>query len=393
MISSVLPSYSRANLRFIKGEGVWLFSEGGQKYLDMGGGIAVNCLGHANPHLTQALKDQASNLWHTSNLYHIPNQEKLADNLVQSTFADTVFFTNSGTESMECAIKMARKFHHSNNNLEKTEIITFENSFHGRSLAMISAAGSEKLIKGFEPILSGFLQIEFNNIEKLLKAISPSTAAIVLEPIQGEGGIITAHPNFLAEVKKICVEKDILLILDEIQCGVGRTGTLFAYEQHNITPDIMAIAKGIGGGFPLGACLATERAAKGMGPGTHGSTYGGNPLACAVGNAVMEIVNNQEFLNSVKDKSLLLKQKLAYLLDKHSNIFEEIRGVGLMMGIKCKIPNIEFVNAGFEKGILTVPGGENTIRLLPPLNISNEEINFAIDMLDKCASDFKVKEG
>ena len=392
MIDSILPSYSRANLRFVKGEGVWLFTENGEKYLDMGAGIAVNCLGHANPHLTKVLTDQASQLWHTSNLYHIPNQEKLAKNLVQSTFADTVFFTNSGTESMECAIKMARKFHHSNDDLERTEIITFENSFHGRSLAMISAAGSEKLTKGFEPILSGFIQIQYNNIEKLTEVVSTKTAAIVLEPIQGEGGIIPAQEHFLSQVKKLCVENGILLILDEIQCGVGRTGSLFAYEEYNVKPDIMAIAKGIGGGFPLGACLATERAAQGMTAGTHGSTYGGNPLACAVGNAVLEIINNQEFLDKVKDKSLLLKQKLAYLLDQHPDIFEEIRGKGLMMGLKCKILNTDLVNAGYQKGLITVPGGDNTIRLLPPLNITNKEIDLAVTMLDECAKHLKLKE-
>ena len=393
MIDPVLPSYSRANLRFVKGEGVWLISENGDKYLDMGAGIAVNCLGHANPHLTKVLTEQANSLWHTSNLYQIPNQEKLAKNLVQSTFADTVFFTNSGTESMECAIKMARKFHHSNGDLERTEIVTFKDSFHGRSLAMISAAGSEKLTKGFEPILSGFLQIEYNNIERLLEVISKKTAAVVLEPIQGEGGIIPAQENFLLEVKKLCVENEILLILDEIQCGVGRTGTLFAHEEYNITPDIMAIAKGIGGGFPLGACLATESAAKGMTAGTHGSTYGGNPLACAVGNAVLDIINDQEFLTKVKDKSLLLKQKLAYLLDQHPEIFEEIRGKGLMIGLKCKIPNIDLINAGYKKGVITVPGGDNTIRLLPPLNITGEEIDLAVTMLDKCAKDLKLKGG
>ena len=393
MIDSILPSYSRANLRFVKGEGVWLFTENGEKYLDMGAGIAVNCLGHANPHLTKVLTDQASQLWHTSNLYHIPNQEKLANNLVQSTFADTVFFTNSGTESMECAIKMARKFHHSNDDPERTEIITFENSFHGRSLAMISAAGSEKLTKGFEPILSGFIQIQYNNIEKLTEVVSTKTAAIVLEPIQGEGGIIPAQEHFLSQVKKLCVENGILLILDEIQCGVGRTGSLFAYEEYNVKPDIMAIAKGIGGGFPLGACLATERAAQGMTAGTHGSTYGGNPLACAVGNAVLEIINDQKFLNKVKDKSLLLKQKLAYLLDQHPDIFEEIRGKGLMMGLKCKILNTDLVNAGYQKGLITVPGGDNTIRLLPPLNITNKEIDLAVTMLDECAKHLKLKEG
>ena len=392
MINPILPSYTRANLRFIEGNGSWLTSDDGKKYLDMGAGIAVNSLGHAHPKLVKVLKEQADKLWHTSNLYNIPNQEALAKKLVKATFADTVFFTNSGTESMECAIKMARKFHHDNGAINRNEIITFNDSFHGRSLGMISAAGSAKLTKGFHPVLPGFKQVQFNNYDSVIDNINTNTAAILIEPIQGEGGIVPSDITFLKDIRKLCDEHGILLIFDEIQCGVGRTGKLFAYKNYGITPDIMAIAKGIGGGFPLGACLATEDAAKGMTAGTHGSTYGGNPLACAVGNVVLEIIDNEKFLKEVNKKSLIIIQKLGYLLDEHPEIFEEVRGMGLMIGIKCKIPNIDVVNAGYDEGILTVPGGQNVIRLLPPLNITNNEIETAIKMLDKCANTLKKNQ-
>ena len=391
MIDPILPSYSRASLRFIEGNGSWLTSDKGNKYLDMGAGIAVNSLGHAHLELVKVLKDQADKLWHTSNLYNIQNQEKLAKKLVNATFADTVFFTNSGTESMECAVKMARKYHHKNGEIERNGIITFCDSFHGRSLGMISAAGSTKLTEGFGPILPGFKQVQFNNYDSVVDNINTNTAAILIEPIQGEGGIIPSDITFLKDIRKLCDEHGILLIFDEIQCGVGRTGKLFAYQNYGIIPDIMAIAKGIGGGFPLGACLATENAAKGMTAGTHGSTYGGNPLACAVGNAVLEIIDNEKFLKEVNQKSLIITQKLGYLLDEHPEIFEEVRGMGLMIGIKCKIPNIDVVNAGYNEGILTVPGGQNVIRLLPPLNITNNEIETAIQMLDRCANTLKKK--
>ena len=392
MINPILPSYTRANLRFIKGNGSWLTSDIGKKYLDMGAGIAVNSLGHAHPKLVKVLKEQADKLWHTSNLYNIPNQETLAKKLVKATFADTVFFTNSGTESMECAVKMARKYHHDNGAINRNEIITFNDSFHGRSLGMISAAGSAKLTEGFQPVLPGFKQVQFNNYDSVVDNVNTNTAAILIEPIQGEGGIVPSEVKFLKDIRKLCDEHGILLIFDEIQCGVGRTGKLFAYENYGITPDIMAIAKGIGGGFPLGACLATEDAAKGMTAGTHGSTYGGNPLACAVGNVVLEIIDNEKFLKEVNKKSLIITQKLGYLLDEHPEIFEEVRGMGLMIGIKCKIPNIDVVNAGYDEGILTVPGGQNVIRLLPPLNITNNEIETAIKMLDKCANTLKKNQ-
>ena len=392
MINPVLPSYSRADIRFVKGSGSWLTCDKNNKYLDMGAGIAVNSLGHAHPDLVETLKNQADKLWHTSNLYNIPNQEKLAKELVKATFADTVFFTNSGTESMECAIKMARKYHYQNGSKDRNEIITFNNSFHGRSLGMISATGSKKLTEGFSPVLPGFKQAEINNYEMVLNQINKNTAAILIEPIQGEGGIILSDVKFLNNIRKICDEEGILLIFDEIQCGVGRTGELFAYQNYQVKPDIMAIAKGIGGGFPLGACLSTENAARGMTPGTHGSTYGGNPLACAIGNTVLGIINNTKFLEDVKYKSIILTQKLSYLLDKHPEIFDEVRGMGLMMGIKCKVPNIDVVNAGYNEGLLTVPGGQNIIRLLPPLNVSEEEIEMAIQMLDKCAKSLKKQK-
>ena len=392
MISPILPSYTRANLRFIEGNGSWLTSDDGKEYLDMGAGIAVNSLGHAHPKLVKVLKEQADKLWHTSNLYNIPNQEKLAKKLVKATFADTVFFTNSGTESMECAVKMARKYHHDNGEINRNEIITFLDSFHGRSLGMISAAGSTKLTEGFQPVLPGFKQVPFNNYDSVVDNINTNTAAILIEPIQGEGGIVPSDITFLKDIRKLCDDNGILLIFDEIQCGVGRTGKLFAYQNYGIIPDIMAIAKGIGGGFPLGACLATENAAKGMTAGTHGSTYGGNPLACAVGNVVLEIIDDEKFLKEVNKKSLIITQKLGYLLDEHPEIFEEVRGMGLMIGIKCKIPNIDVVNAGYDEGILTVPGGQNVIRLLPPLNITNNEIETAIKMLDKCANTLKKNQ-
>ncbi|MEM9717378.1 MAG: aspartate aminotransferase family protein, partial [Pseudomonadota bacterium] len=296
---TVMPTYARAPMAFERGEGAWLYDASGQAYLDFGAGIAVTLLGHANPKLNAALTDQASKLWHTSNLYNVPNQQKLADQLVDATFADTVFFTNSGTEAMECAVKMARKFHYENGAPERTEIITFNDSFHGRTLGMISAAGAEKLTKGFGPLLPGFKHVPFGDHDAFNDAVNEKTAAILIEPIQGEGGIIPVPNQCLKGLRDLCDEHGILLIFDEIQCGMGRTGKLFAHEWAGVTPDVMAIAKGIGGGFPLGACLATAHAASGMTAGSHGSTYGGNPLGCAVGCAVMDIVSDPAFLAEV----------------------------------------------------------------------------------------------
>ena len=366
MNTSILPTYNRAPLAFERGEGSWLFTKNGDGYLDMGAGIAVNALGHSNSELVEALTSQANKLWHVSNLYEIPEQQRLAELMVDTTFADNVFFTNSGTESCELAVKMVRKFWHEKGQGERVEIITFDGSFHGRSSAGIAAAGSEKLTKGFGPMLPGFVHLPWSNHDAIEAAINEKTAAILIEPIQGEGGI--------------------RLLPD--QCLKG--GRLFAYEWSGIEPDIAMVAKGIGGGFPLGAVLAKTSAASGMTAGTHGSTYGGNPLACSVGIKVLEIVNTPEFLNSVTKKSGLITQGLLGLIDKYPDIFEEIRGTGLMLGIKCKCPNLDFVQEGYEKAILTVPASDNVVRLLPALNITIEEINEALSRLEQTANSLRI---
>jgi len=386
MISSVLPTYSRAPLSFEKGEGSWLIEADGRRFLDLGAGIAVNVLGHANPVLTEALATQASKLWHTSNLYEIPQQQALADKLVAETFADTVFFTNSGTEACELAVKMARKHFYEAGQPERVEIIAFTGSFHGRSSAGIAAAGSEKMTKGFGPLLGGFKQLDWADHDAIRAAITPQTAAVLIEPVQGEGGIIPLPDPCLKGLRDLCDEHGLLLILDEVQCGVGRTGKLFAHEWAGITPDIMMVAKGIGGGFPLGAVVATEHAASGMTAGTHGSTYGGNPLGCAVGNAVMDVVSDPAFLAEVNRKAGLLRQKLEGLVASHPTVFESVRGSGLMLGLKCVAPNMDLVNAGYDAEVITVPAADNVVRLLPPLNISDAEIAEAIKRLDQAAS-------
>ena len=390
MISSVLPTYSRAALQFVKGEGPWLTEADGRRFLDMGAGIAVNVLGHAHPALVKALTDQAQNLWHVSNLYNIPQQQALADKLVAATFADTVFFTNSGTEACELAVKMARKYWYEKGEPERVEIITFDGSFHGRSSAGIAAAGSEKMIKGFGPILPGFVHLPWNDHHALEHAITDKTAAILIEPVQGEGGIRPLPPQCLKGLRDLCDKHGILLILDEVQCGMGRTGKLFAHEWAGITPDIMMSAKGIGGGFPLGAVLATEDAASGMTAGTHGSTYGGNPLGCAVGCAVMDVVNTTEFLDAVNETAARIKQGIESLIDAHPMVFDSYRGKGLMIGIKCKVTNLDVVKAGYEHGLLTVPAGDNVIRLLPPLNITHADISATLEKLDQAALSLNV---
>ncbi len=386
MIPSVLPTYSRANLHFVKGEGSWLIEADGRRFLDLGAGIAVNALGHAHPALVKALTDQAQNLWHVSNLYEIPQQQALADKLVDATFADTVFFTNSGTESCELAVKMVRKYWYEKGQPEKTEIIAFDGSFHGRSSAGIAAAGSEKMTKGFGPLLPGFAHVGWGDHEALQAAINENTAAILIEPVQGEGGIRPLPDQCLKGLRELCNTKGILLVLDEVQCGVGRTGRLFAHEWAGITPDIMMVAKGIGGGFPLGAVLATEDAASGMTAGTHGSTYGGNPLACAVGCAVMDHVADPEFLDGVNARAGLLRQKLEGLVAAHPDIFEDVRGSGLMLGLKCKATNMDVVNAGYSAEVITVPAADNIVRLLPPLSITEDDISEAITRLDAAAT-------
>ena len=386
MIPSVLPTYNRAPIAFTKGTGSWLTSEDGRRYLDLGAGIAVNALGHAHPSLVAALTTQANAVWHTSNLYRIPAQQELADRLVEATFADTVFFTNSGTEACELAVKMARKHFHEAGQPERTDILTFSGSFHGRSSAGIAAAGSEKMTKGFGPLLPGFVHLEFGDHEALTEAAkSPSAAAILIEPVQGEGGIRPVPDQCLKGLRDLCDEHGLLLIFDEVQCGVGRTGKLFAHEWAGITPDIMMVAKGIGGGFPLGAVLATEGAASAMTAGTHGSTYGGNPLGCAVGNAVMQIVADPDFLAEVNRKAGLFRQKLEGLVADHPDVFESVRGAGLMLGLKCKAPNTDVVQAGYAQDLLTVPAADNVIRLLPPLTITDEEIAEAVARLDLAA--------
>ncbi|MBC7153656.1 MAG: aspartate aminotransferase family protein [Rhodobacteraceae bacterium] len=386
MIPSVLPTYARAPLAFERGEGSWLIATDGTRYLDMGAGIAVNALGHANPALVAALTEQAGRLWHTSNLYQIPAQQALADALTDATFADTVFFTNSGTEAAELAIKMARKYWYDAGNADRTEIITFEGAFHGRSTGAISAAGSEKMTKGFGPMLPGFTHLEWGDHDGLRAALTNRTAAVLIEPVQGEGGIRPLPDQCLRGLRDLCDQTGALLILDEVQCGMGRTGRLFAHEWAGITPDIMMVAKGIGGGFPLGAVLATERAASGMTTGTHGSTYGGNPLACAVGLKVMEIIADPAFLSEVNRKAARLRQSLEGLVASHPDVFEEVRGLGLMIGLKCRVPNTDVVKAGYAQHLLTVPGGDNVIRLLPPLNTPDADLAEAVTRLDRAAA-------
>ena len=386
MTSSILPTYNRAPLAFDKGQGSWLFTKDGDRYLDMGAGIAVNALGHSNPELVEALTFQASKLWHVSNLYEIPEQRRLADLLVEASFADNVFFTNSGTESCELAVKMVRKYWYEKGQENRVKIITFEGSFHGRSSAGIAAAGGEKLTKGFGPMLPGFVNLPWSNHDAIEAAINEDTAAILIEPIQGEGGIRCLPDECLKGLRILCDKHGILLMVDEVQCGIGRTGKLFAYEWSGIEPDIAMVAKGIGGGFPLGAVLAKEHAASGMTAGTHGSTYGGNPLACSVGIKVLELINTPKFLNSVISKSGIMSQGLLRLIDSYPDIFEEIRGTGLMLGVKCKCPNTDFVKGGYENAILTVPASDNVVRLLPALNITAEEVNEGLSRLEKTAA-------
>ncbi|MBT9244022.1 aspartate aminotransferase family protein [Gemmobacter fulvus] len=386
MISSVLPTYNRAPMAFTKGEGSWLTAEDGSRYLDLGAGIAVNALGHAHPALVEAISTQAAKLWHVSNLYRIPEQEALADLLVEKTFADTVFFTNSGTEAAELAVKMVRKYWYEKGQPERIEILTFDGAFHGRSTAAIAAAGSEKMVKGFGPLMPGFRQLPFGDHEALAAAISARTAAVMVEPIQGEGGIRSLSDGCLKGLRDLCDEHGVLLVFDEVQCGMGRTGRLFAHEWAGITPDIMMVAKGIGGGFPLGAVLATEAAAAGMVAGTHGSTYGGNPLGCAVGAAVTRIVSDDAFLAEVNRKAGLFRQGLEGLVAAHPQVFEGVRGQGLMLGLKCVAANTEVVKAAYAEHLLTVPAADNALRLLPALNIPDADIAEALKRLDAAAA-------
>jgi acetylornithine/N-succinyldiaminopimelate aminotransferase len=376
--SAIFETFARVPLAFDRGEGAWLITGDGERYLDFAAGIAVNALGHSHPHLVAALSEQAAKLWHVSNLYEIPAQTRLAERLVAASFADKVFFTNSGAEALECAIKTARRYHYVSGRPERFRTITFEGAFHGRTLATIAAGGQFKYLEGYGPKVDGFDQVPFGDIEALEKAITPQTAAILIEPVQGEGGIRAVPTATLKRLRQLCDEHGLLLIFDEVQCGVGRTGKLFAHEWASVTPDLMAIAKGIGGGFPMGACLATDEAARGMTAGVHGTTFGGNPLAMAVGNAVLDVVLEDGFLQEVQRKALLLKQGLAAVADEFPGIIGEIRGSGLMLGLKCVVPNKDVNNALRDQHLLAVTAGDNVIRLLPPLTVSDEEIHDAL---------------
>ncbi|WP_333825398.1 aspartate aminotransferase family protein [Pinisolibacter sp.] len=383
--TSLFSTFARADLAFERGEGVWLETASGERYLDMMAGIAVNALGHCHPHLVAALKDQAEKLWHVSNVFAAPHQERLARRLTETSFADRVFFTNSGAEALECAIKTARRWQWSKGRPERYRLITFEGAFHGRTLATIAAGGQEKYLEGFGPKVEGFDSVEGFDEAAVLAAIGPETAGILIEPIQGEGGVRPAPASFLSWLRNLCDELDLLLIFDEVQCGLGRTGHLWAYQSVGVTPDILASAKGIGGGFPLGACLATEDAASGMTAGTHGTTYGGNQLAMAVGNAVLDVVLAPGFLDEVKQKGLKLKQKLASLVDLHDGIFEEVRGDGLLLGLKCRVPAARAVAAMRESKLLTVGAGDNVVRFLPALVVGDAEIDEAVARVEAAA--------
>jgi acetylornithine/N-succinyldiaminopimelate aminotransferase len=389
-ITPLMPVYTRCEVRPVRGEGVYLYGENGEKYLDFAAGIAVNLLGHGHPHLTKAIQEQAATLMHVSNLYGSPQGEAFAQRLIDNSFADTVFFTNSGAEAVECAIKTARRYHHAKGNAHKHDLITFSNAFHGRTMATISATNQEKLRDGFAPLLAGFKVVEFDDLEAALAAMDENTAGFLVEPVQGEGGIRPASRAFMQGLRKACDENDLMLVLDEVQCGVARTGTLYAHEQYDILPDIMASAKGIGGGFPMGACLATEKAASGMVIGTHGSTYGGNPLAMAAGQAVFDIVATPEFLAHVRQMGERLRSALEQMIPNHDHLFESVRGMGLMLGVKMKTDSRAFVNWLRSRGLLTVAAGDNVMRILPPLNIEEQHVREFVDALSAAAADYEA---
>ncbi|HEX8414847.1 MAG TPA: aspartate aminotransferase family protein [Sphingomicrobium sp.] len=383
---ALMPVYPRCGFRPVRGEGVYLFGEGGERYLDFAAGIAVNALGHGHATLVKAIADQAATLMHVSNLYGSPQGERLAERLVRNTFADTVFFTNSGAEAIECAIKTARRFHYAEGNAQRHMLITFNNAFHGRTLGAISATNQAKMRDGFEPLLPGFVQAPFNDLEAALALVGDDTAGFLVEPIQGEGGLATSTPEFLQGLRKVCDEHGLLLVLDEVQCGYGRTGTFFAHEQYGVLPDIMAVAKGIGGGFPLGACLATEHAAKGMVAGTHGSTYGGNPLAMAAGEAVLDVIGEDGFLDHVTAMGDRLRQGLEQMIPNHDHLFEEVRGKGLMLGLKLKSDSRRFVaHCRDNHHLLTVAAGDNVMRILPPLIIDESHVAEFLQTLSDAA--------
>jgi acetylornithine/N-succinyldiaminopimelate aminotransferase len=389
-ITPLMPVYPRSPVRPVRGEGVYLYGENGERYLDFAAGIAVNLLGHGHPHLTRTIQEQAATLMHVSNLYGSPQGEALAQRLVDLTFADTVFFTNSGAEAVECAIKTARRYHFASGRPEKHNLITFSNAFHGRTIATISATDQAKLRDGFAPLLTGFTVVGFNDLDAALGAVDENTAGFLLEPIQGEGGIRVGTHEFLSGLRTACDEHDLMLVFDEVQCGVARTGQLYAYQHYGIEPDILATAKGIGGGFPMGACLATEKAAAGMVIGTHGSTFGGNPLAMAAGQAVFDVVANEEFLAGVRERGERLRAALEQMIPNHDHLFDSVRGVGLMLGIKMKADSRAFVTYLRTKGLLTVSAGDNVVRVLPPLNIEESHIREFVETLSAAAAEYEV---
>ena len=392
-MSAVMSTYGRYDLEFERGEGPYLITTDGRRFLDFAAGIAVNSLGHSHPHLVKTLQDQAAKLWHVSNLYNIPDQTRLADRLAKATFADKVFFCSTGLEAMEGAIKLCRRYQFANGAPERWRIVTVEGAFHGRSLATIAAAKNEKHLEGFGPPADGFDQVPFDNLNELRNAIGPETAAIAFEPIQGEGGIRPADLEYLRSLREIADEFGVLLLFDEVQCGYGRTGKLFAHEWAGITPDVMAIAKGLGSGFPIGAFIATEDAAKGMVPGTHGSTFGGNPLAVSVGNAVLDVLLEDRFLKGVEKKGQILWDRLSEVVGRYPDVYESVRGAGLMIGIKCVVPAGDIVVAFQKAGMLTVPAGENVARLLPPLNIDESHIDQALDIVDRVGKNWAAGDG
>jgi acetylornithine/N-succinyldiaminopimelate aminotransferase len=384
--SHILPTYARVDLAFERGEGAWLYTASGECYLDLTSGVATNALGHAHPVLVAALTEQAHKLWHVSNLYRIPGAEKLADRLCASSFADVVFFCNSGTEALEGAIKMARKYHAASGHPDKFRIVTFEGAFHGRTLGALAATGNKKYLDGFGPPVEGFDQVPYNDIEAVKKAITPETGAILIEPVMGEGGVRVVPHALLRALRQLCDERGMLLIFDEVQSGMGRTGKLFAYEHSGVAPDIMALAKALGGGFPVGAFLATAEAGKGMTAGTHGSTFGGNPLAMAVANAVLDVVNTKEFLAQVQQTALRFKQRLAELKDRLSSVIAEVRGEGLLMGLRMVPPAAAMVDELRAEKVLAPTAGDNVVRLLPPLIAGEEEISYAVDAIDRACT-------
>ena len=391
MFPALLPTYNRTDVAFVRGEGSYLFAEDGKRYLDFGAGIAVNAFGHANSRLVAALTKQAQTLWHTSNLYRVPGQESLSKKLVANTFADTVFFTNSGTEAIELAIKMARRYHFASGHPERFHIVSFEGAFHGRTYAAINAGGNEKYLEGFGPKMPGFDQVPLGDLDAVKKIIGPQTAALLIEPLQGESGVRTVTPDFLRALRKLCDDNGILLIFDEIQTGLGRTGKFFAYDWLGITPDIMTVAKALGGGFPVGAVLATAEAAKGMTVGTHGTTYGGNPLAMAVGNEAIDMILEPGFLDHVNKIANYLHQQLGALTSAHPGVFESVRGQGLMIGLKMKTDAAAFIAAARANGLVVLPAGDNVVRLLPPLSLTEEEAREGLVLLNKTDSQLEAQ--